>query len=134
MPPELEGQVRDLVVEALGDAKDGTLMFDDTQMIKKRNMPVDVAPQHRGATNQIENCQVVVTLAYARLADRGGRSRVRRAPVVSAQELNQGPPRELLAFYRQRIEATSSKQVPRESDRNESLRSMFVLKSATGRN
>jgi SRSO17 transposase len=68
----LEGQVRDLVLEALGDAEDGALIVDDTQMIKKGNMSVGVAPQHCGATNQIENCQVVVMLAYARLADRGG--------------------------------------------------------------
>lgn len=65
----LEAHVRELVVEALGDAADGVLIVDDTQMIKKGGKSVGVAPQHCGATNQVENCQVVVMLAYA---GRGG--------------------------------------------------------------
>lgn len=65
----LEGYVRDVVVEVLGDGEDGVLIVDDTQMIKKGAMSVGVAPQHCGATNQIENCQVIVMLAYA---GRGG--------------------------------------------------------------
>jgi SRSO17 transposase len=68
----LEAQVRDLVVETLGDDQDGVLIVDDTQIIKKGTKSVGVAPQHCGATNQIENCQVIVMLAYARLAERGG--------------------------------------------------------------
>ncbi len=64
--------MRDLVVQTLGDDRDGVLIVDDTQMIKKGVKSVGVAPQHCGATNQIENCQVIVMLAYARLADRGG--------------------------------------------------------------
>lgn len=66
---ELEAHVRELVVETLGDAADGALIVDDTQMIKKGGKSVGVAPQHCGATNQVENCQVVVMLAYA---GRGG--------------------------------------------------------------
>lgn len=61
---ELEGHVRDLVVEEMG-GPDAVLVIDDTQMIKKGAKSVGVAPQHCGATNQIENCQVVVMLAYA---------------------------------------------------------------------
>jgi SRSO17 transposase len=61
----LEAQVRDLVVESLGDERDGVLIVDDTQIIKKGVKSVGVAPQHCGATNQIENCQVIVMLAYA---------------------------------------------------------------------
>jgi SRSO17 transposase len=68
----LEAHVRDLVVETLGDDRDGVLIVDDTQMIKKGVKSVGVAPQHCGATNQIENCQVIVMLAYARLSERGG--------------------------------------------------------------
>jgi SRSO17 transposase len=65
----LESLVRDLVVEAIGDPDDGVLIVDDTQMIKKGRVSVGVAPQHCGLTNQTENCQVVVMLAYA---GRGG--------------------------------------------------------------
>ena len=68
----LEARVRDLVVESLGDTEDGVLIIDDTQIIKKGTKSVGVAPQHCGATNQIENCQCIVMLAYARLGDRGG--------------------------------------------------------------
>ena len=60
----LEAEVRDYVVEHLGDS-DGVLIVDDTQMIKKGDKSVGVAPQHCGATNQIENCQVAVMLTYA---------------------------------------------------------------------
>jgi len=68
----LEAHVRDLVVETLGDDQDGVLIVDDTQMIKKGLKSVGVAPQHCGLTNQIENCQVIVMLAYARLSQGGG--------------------------------------------------------------
>lgn len=61
---ELERRVRDLVIEEMGDS-DAVLIVDDTQMIKKGTKSVGVAPQHFGATNQIENCQVVVMLTYA---------------------------------------------------------------------
>jgi SRSO17 transposase len=60
----LEGHARDLVVEEMGDP-DAVLIVDDTQMIKKGDKSVGVAPQHCGATNQIENCQVAVMLTYA---------------------------------------------------------------------
>ena len=65
----LEAQVRELVVESLGDAEDGVLIVDDTALVKKGTKSVGVAPQHCGATNQVENCQVIVMLAYA---GRGG--------------------------------------------------------------
>jgi SRSO17 transposase len=67
-PAALEAHVRDLVVETLGDDRDGVLIVDDTQIIKKGPKSVGVAPQHCGSTNQIENCQVIVMLAYARLS------------------------------------------------------------------
>ena len=61
---ELESRVRDLVVEQMGDPQ-AVLIVDDTQMIKKGVKSVGVGPQHCGATNQIENCQVVVMATYA---------------------------------------------------------------------
>lgn len=42
---ELEGHVRDLVVEEMGDP-DAVLVIDDTQMVKKGSKSVGVAPQH----------------------------------------------------------------------------------------
>ena len=60
----LEGEVRDYVVENLGSSE-AVLIVDDTQMIKKGVKSVGVAPQHCGATNQTENCQVAVMLTYA---------------------------------------------------------------------
>jgi SRSO17 transposase len=41
------------------------LIADDTQVIKKEDKSVEVAPQHCGATGQTENCQVLPMLAYA---------------------------------------------------------------------
>lgn len=60
----LEGEIRGYVVMRLSDP-DGVLIIDDTQMIKKGDKSVGVAPQHCGATNQIENCQVAVMPTYA---------------------------------------------------------------------
>jgi SRSO17 transposase len=60
----LEAQVRRYVVGELG-CDDGVLIVDDTQVVKKGRMSVGVAPQHCGATNQTENCQVAVMLTYA---------------------------------------------------------------------
>jgi SRSO17 transposase len=42
-PRELEAQVRDLVVAEMGDP-DAVLVIDDTQMVKKGNKSVGVAP------------------------------------------------------------------------------------------
>ena len=41
------------------------LIADDTQVIKKGDKSVGVAPQHCGATGQTENCQVMPMLSYA---------------------------------------------------------------------
>ena len=58
----LRDRVRDYVVATLG-AEDGVLIADDTQVIKKGDKSVGVAPQHCGATGQTENCQVLPMLA-----------------------------------------------------------------------
>jgi SRSO17 transposase len=63
----LEAEVRRYVVEELG-SPEAVLVVDDTQMVKKGRMSVGVAPQHCGATNQTENCQVAVMLTYASAA------------------------------------------------------------------
>ena len=60
----LRDRVRDYVVATLG-AEDGVLIADDTQVIKKGDKSVGVAPQHCGATGQTENCQVMPMLSYA---------------------------------------------------------------------
>jgi SRSO17 transposase len=58
-------RVRELVVERLGDP-DAVLALDETAEIKQRsgNATVGVARQYAGVTGQVENCQVVVFLAY----------------------------------------------------------------------
>lgn len=64
---ELEAEVRRYVVQELGSAE-AVLIVDDTQIVKKGRRSVGVAPQHCGATNQTENCQVAVMLTYASAA------------------------------------------------------------------
>src|SRR5262249_27635310 len=58
-------RVRELVVAQMGD-RDAVLALDETAEIKQRsgNATVGVAPQYAGVTGQVENCQVVVFLAY----------------------------------------------------------------------
>ena len=60
----LRDRVRDYVVATLG-AEDAVLIADDTQVIKKGDKSVGVAPQHCGLTGQTENCQVMPMLSYA---------------------------------------------------------------------
>jgi SRSO17 transposase len=61
---ELRDQVRGSVRAGLADPG-GALVLDDTQAIKKGVKSVGVAPQHFGATGQVENCQCMVMLSYA---------------------------------------------------------------------
>lgn len=60
----LRDEVRDYVVEALGDA-DGVLIVDETGFVKKGDRSAGVARQYSGTAGRIENCQVGVFLAYA---------------------------------------------------------------------
>src|SRR5260221_412958 len=60
----LRDEVRDYVVEALGD-EDGVLIVDETGFVKKGRHSVGVARQYSGTAGRIENCQVGVFLAYA---------------------------------------------------------------------
>jgi SRSO17 transposase len=61
---ELRDQLRGYVLAGLADPG-GALVLDDTQAIKKGVKSVGVAPQHCGATGQVENCQCMVMLSYA---------------------------------------------------------------------
>lgn len=60
----LRDEVRDYVVEALGD-EDGVLIVDETGFVKKGERSAGVARQYSGTAGRIENCQVGVFLAYA---------------------------------------------------------------------
>lgn len=64
----LERRVRDMVLVEFGDPE-GILVVDETRILKKGRRTVGVAPQRCPASGRIENCQVVVSLAYA---GRGG--------------------------------------------------------------
>src|SRR5580658_6827759 len=60
----LRDEVRDYVVEALGD-DDGVLIVDETGFVKKGDRSAGVARQYSGTAGRIENCQVGVFLGYA---------------------------------------------------------------------
>ncbi len=61
---KLRDEVRDYVVEGLGDA-DGVLIVDETGFLKKGEHSAGVARQYSGTAGRIENCQIGVFLAYA---------------------------------------------------------------------
>ena len=60
----LRDEVRDYVVEALGDA-DGVLIVDETGFVKKGEHSAGVARQYSGTAGRIENSQIGVFVAYA---------------------------------------------------------------------
>jgi SRSO17 transposase len=72
----LQDEVRDYVVESLGDA-DGVLIVDETGFVKKGEGFADVARQCSGTTGRVENCQIGVFLAYA---SRYGQALIDRRP------------------------------------------------------
>ncbi len=61
---KLRDEVRDYVVESLGDS-DGVLIVDETGFLKKGEQSAGVARQYSGTAGRIENCQIDVFLAYA---------------------------------------------------------------------
>ncbi|WP_372462427.1 IS701 family transposase [Rhodococcus pyridinivorans] len=65
----LRDDVRDVVVEAIGDEKTGVLIVDETGFLKKGNKSAGVARQYSGTAGRIENSQIGVFLAYS--SDRG---------------------------------------------------------------
>jgi SRSO17 transposase len=61
--------LRDYVVEHLGDAASGILIVDETGFLKKGTKSCGVARQYTGTAGDTVNCQVGVFLAYA--SDKG---------------------------------------------------------------
>lgn len=61
--------VRDAVVERLGDSERGILILDETGFLKKGVRSAGVARQYSGTAGRIENSQVGVFLAYG--SDKG---------------------------------------------------------------
>ena len=57
--------LRDYVVEHLGDEASGVLIVDETGFLKKGTKSCGVARQYTGTAGDIVNCQVGVFLAYA---------------------------------------------------------------------
>jgi SRSO17 transposase len=57
--------LRDYVVDHLGDAATGVLVVDETGFLKKGKKSCGVARQYTGTAGDIVNCQVGVFLAYA---------------------------------------------------------------------
>ncbi|WP_376772280.1 transposase, partial [Amycolatopsis echigonensis] len=57
--------VRDVVVECLGDAGRGVLIVDETGFLKKGTKSAGVARQYSGTAGRVENSQIGVFLAYA---------------------------------------------------------------------
>lgn len=57
--------LREYVVEHLGDERSGVLIVDETGFLKKGEKSVGVARQYTGTVGKRENCQVGVFLCYA---------------------------------------------------------------------
>jgi len=60
--------LRDYVVEHLGDVASGVLIVDETGFLKQGAKSCGVAPQYTGTAGATANCQVGVFLAYASAA------------------------------------------------------------------
>jgi SRSO17 transposase len=63
-PQRVRDDLRDYVVETLGDAE-AVLILDETGFLKKGTHSAGVARQYTGTAGRIENAQVGVFLAYA---------------------------------------------------------------------
>nr|WP_210035424.1 IS701 family transposase [Pseudonocardia parietis] len=57
--------VRDYVLDALGDPVSGVFVVDETGFIKKGTRSAGVQRQYTGTTGKIDNCQLGVFLTYA---------------------------------------------------------------------
>jgi SRSO17 transposase len=64
-PNAVREDLREYVVEHLGDEESGVLIVDETGFLKKGNKSVGVARQYTGTAGKKENCQVGVFLCYA---------------------------------------------------------------------
>lgn len=64
-PDAVRDDLREYVVEHLGDENSGVLIVDETGFLKKGEKSVGVARQYTGTAGKKENCQVGVFLCYA---------------------------------------------------------------------
>jgi SRSO17 transposase len=64
-PDLVREDLREYVVEHLGDEQSGVLVVDETAFLKKGEKSVGVARQYTGTAGKRENCQVGVFLCYA---------------------------------------------------------------------
>jgi SRSO17 transposase len=64
-PDAVLDDLREYVVEHLGDEKSGVLVVDESGFVKKDEKSVGVARQYTGTASKKENCQVGVFLCYA---------------------------------------------------------------------
>jgi SRSO17 transposase len=64
-PHAVREDLREYVVEHLGDEASGVLIVDESGFLKKGNKSVGVARQYTGTAGKRENCQVGVFLCYA---------------------------------------------------------------------
>jgi SRSO17 transposase len=62
---EVRDDLREYVVQHLGDEESGVLIVDETGFLKKGEKSVGVARQYTGTAGDTVNCQVGVFLAYA---------------------------------------------------------------------
>jgi SRSO17 transposase len=64
-PHAVRDDLREYVIEHLGDEQSGVLIVDETGFLKKGSKSVGVARQYTGTVGKRENCQVGVFLCYA---------------------------------------------------------------------
>jgi SRSO17 transposase len=64
-PDAVRDDLREYVLEHLGDEESGVLIVDETGFLKKGEKSVGVARQYTGTAGKKENCQVGVFLCYA---------------------------------------------------------------------
>jgi len=62
---EVRDDLREYVLEHLGDEETGVLIVDETPFLKKGEKSVGVARQYTGTAGETVNCQVGVFLAYS---------------------------------------------------------------------
>jgi SRSO17 transposase len=62
---EVRDDLREYVLERLGDEEEAVLVVDETGFLKKGKGSVGVKRQYSGTAGRVENCQVGVFLAYA---------------------------------------------------------------------
>jgi SRSO17 transposase len=62
---EVRDDLRDYVVEHLGDEESGVLIVDETGFLKRGQSSVGVSRQYSGTAGRVDNCQVGVFFAYA---------------------------------------------------------------------